>query len=653
MTHLIRVSAILRSHIRYNHLLFLAILIAGGATYWLALQLRFDFAVPPDWSKLALHRLPYVAFLKATLFFVLQAHVTNWRYVGLRDVPFMVLYALCYAAILYTVGKVYPAYVHHRGVIVIDAGLTLVAVGGIRVSARYFREIVMTALIRKNGPAYAKAIIVGAGDEGEMLLREIRRNPRFKLTVEAFFDNDPKKKGLSIQGVRVIGSVEDVSEYVSQAPVDVALLATPTATGEEMARIHNALRGLGLTIRTLPPLHELVHHRERLTQLRDISIADLLSRKEIHLNMEAVGDLLNDRVVLVTGAGGSIGSELCRQILQRRPSRLIAVDKSENNLFHVRRRLIAEMPSGWSTEVTPILADLRYSDHFMRALGTLRPEIVFHAAAHKHVGMQELNPLECFINNVGSTINIAKLSVQMGVERFLLISTDKAVNPTSVMGATKRVCEMYCQALGLLGPTVFIAVRFGNVLGSEGSVVPIFLEQIERGGPVTVTHPDATRYFITVSEAVSLVLQATATGVSGRVLMLEMGKPVRILDLAHQLIDLADKQDQIPIVFSGLGPGEKIFEELSCESDACRPTGHPKITEYKTQDVDPSFIERVEKIMSIASAEPERVDIIEELMRLAPEYRPERTTKVASSPVSGPVSNFDAASGSQRLRAVD
>jgi FlaA1/EpsC-like NDP-sugar epimerase len=354
-----------------------------------------------------------------------------------------------------------------------------------------------------------------------------------------------------------------------------------------MRRINSMLKALNIPVKTLPPLYEIVEKTPALTQLRDISITDLLGREEISIDTKQVHDLIHGRVVLVTGAGGSIGSELCRQVLARGPRKLLLLERSENNLFHIHRKLVAS-PLGDERPIVPLLCDVTHREDVHAVLQAHRPELVFHSAAHKHVAMQEYNPEECFKNNVGGTSVLVQACHEVGVERFLFISTDKAVNPSSVMGATKRACELYCQAFGDKSPTQFMSVRFGNVLASEGSVVQLFLEQIAEGGPVTVTHPEVRRYFMTIPEAVTLVLQATALGESGQIMVLDMGEPIKIVDLAHQLMYLAGKDDDdIPLQFTGLKPGEKLFEELRFDTEVWLKTAHEKIRILNQQVENP------------------------------------------------------------------
>jgi len=511
-----------------------------------------------------------------------------------------------------------------RGVIIIDFLLNLVLTGGLRMSARFVRESVLITRRKGEGTETLKAVIIGAGDAGEMLIREINRNPKSGFTVQAVFDDDPAKKGRSIHGIRVLGTVEDVKSFTLRKPVDAAIIAIPSANRAQMNRINAVLKELNVSVKTLPPLHEIVAKSPALTQLRDIDITDLLGREEIRIDTEQVYELVHDKVVLVTGAGGSIGSELCRQIFQRSPKKLLLLERSENSLFHVHRKLAALEFRGRLPTLVPLLCDVTDRETLLHLLKKYRPHLVFHSAAHKHVTMQEANAHECFKNNVGGIRALVGACHEAGVDRFLLISTDKAVNPTCVMGATKRICEMYCVAYSRTSRTKFMSVRFGNVLASEGSVVPIFLEQIAAGGPVTVTHPDVKRYFMTIPESVTLVLQAAALGESGQIMILDMGDPIKIVTLARQLINLSGKShDEVPIEFIGLKPGEKLFEELRCDNEVRIQTAHSKISIYN-EDLDAceEVVEKVDRAVETILHGAHDIDVRRIVQEIVPEYQP-------------------------------
>ena len=609
------------TYVRFNHLLFAAVFFLSAASFWLAYDLRFDFKVPPGFNAERILLLPYLAVFKLMAFYALKGHTTDWRYVGIQDLPRLVLHSLL-GSIALVMARVWSStLVVPKGVILIDFFLSLVFVGGARVGIRFVREYVHARLFRQGMGIEKRVVIVGAGDSGEMLVREIARKPESGLKVQALFDDDERKKGLSIHRVRVRGGVEDIPPFVRAHGVDTIIIAIPSANHKQMKRIFDITRHLGVTVKTLPAFHEIIEALDKLNQLRDINIADLLGREEVQIDSEQVSSLVSGKVIVVTGAGGSIGGELCKQILKRNPERLLLMERSENSLYQIHREL-AEI-SGWNEErLVPLLCDVRQEEPVNRHFECFRPHLVFHAGAHKHVPLQELNPVECFSNNVGGLHTLATASDRFGVSTFVLISTDKAVNPTSVMGATKRVGELYCQAWGRTSQTNFLSVRFGNVLASQGSAVPLFLDQITKGGPITITHPDMRRYFMTISEAVTLVLQAAALGKSGQILILEMGNPIRIVDMVNQLVQLTGREPGlIPIKYVGMRPGEKLFEELCSECEHLSPTGHTKIRAFDPPDENlGQFIPKIERRLRMieSSGDPDSVRLF--LGEVVPEF---------------------------------
>ncbi len=439
----------LGTRVSFNYVLFAAVFLLGAVSFWLSYEVRFDFHVPRMWITQRWLVLPYAAFLKVVVFYVLRGHSVSWRYVGLRDVPTLLLHcAICAAALAFL--PVFSSTVMvPRGVILIDFLMSIFLIGGLRIGLRYLREKIVVFLLEGQHVIEKQAVVIGAGDAGEMIIREIGRNPRSGFRVRAIFDDDKSKHGLHIHGVRVLGGVEKIPDYVEDRPTALAIVAMPSANRSQINRIYGILKTLNLSVKILPPLNETLEGLPKLTQLRDISITDLLGREEVHIDSEQVRQLIDGRVVLITGAGGSIGSELCRQALKRNPSVMILMDRAENSLFHIHRQL--ELWGG-KGRVIPLLCDITDQAHVDYAFSRFRPELVFHAAAYKHVPMQEFNPVECFKNNIGGTRTMAVASDKFGVSRFLLISTDKAVRPAGVMGATKRACEIYCQALSFVKP---------------------------------------------------------------------------------------------------------------------------------------------------------------------------------------------------------
>ena len=610
-------------YIQFNHVLFAAIFCLSALSFWLAYEFRFDFHVPGSFNAERLLLLPYVAAFKVFLFYVLRGHRANWRYIGLNDLPRLVAHCLLGSMALLLVPFVSTSLIVPRGVVLIDFFLSMVFIGGARISVRILREW-MRAFINRAGPAGERqAVVIGAGDAGEMIVRETARNPRSGYRVRALFDDDIDKVGLSIHGIKVVGRVDDVPLYAENNPVDMVIVAIPSANNKQMKRIYSVVKDLGLSVKTLPSLHEIIAGSSRLMQLRDIDITDLLGREEIRIDSEQIYGLISDKVVAVTGAGGSIGSELCRQILKRKPARLVLIERAESNLFHIDRELL-ELAKDGRDVVIPVLCDVTDEARVSYEFERFRPDLVFHAAAYKHVPMQELNPLECFRNNVGGTRTVVEAADRFGISRFLLISTDKAVNPISVMGASKRVCERYCQAYGRISRTRFLSVRFGNVLASEGSVVPVFMDQIARGGPVTITHPEMKRYFMTIPEAVTLVLQATAIGESSEILILEMGDPVKILDMAYQLMHLVGKSpEDVPVEFVGIRPGEKLSEEICFSEEVCRTTPHEKIKVFNRDEDSPKeIIDKIDRAIELVQRTTDPLRIREILKEIVPEYDP-------------------------------
>lgn len=420
------------------------------------------------------------------------------------------------------------------------------------------------------------ALIVGAGQAGSLLLKEIERMPRSPYRILGFVDDDPAKQGRFLHGVRVEGTVDQLREIVGRLAIEEVIIAIPSAEGKKLRAIVAQCKEAGVRFKTLPHLPDIINGKITVSQVKDVEISDLLGRESVVLDEEAIRYFLKGEKILVTGAAGSIGSEICRQVAKFGPEQLILLDHAETPLFHIHRELSASFPD---LTIMPIVGDVKNRDKVDALFGEFLPDVVFHAAAYKHVPMMESNQVEAVTNNIGGTKILADISHQFGVRNFVLISTDKAVNPTNVMGASKRVAEMYIQALAGKSRTRFTTVRFGNVLGSNGSVIPLFMEQIKKGGPVTVTDPKVIRYFMTIPEASQLVLQAACLGKGGEIFVLDMGEPVRIVDLAEELIRLSGlvPYEDIEIIFTGLRPGEKMFEELLVQGEGVLPTSHEKI----------------------------------------------------------------------------
>lgn len=460
-----------------------------------------------------------------------------------------------------------------RSALGIDWLLSLVLIGGSRFALRILAEQSMTA--RPHGRD-KRAIIIGAGDAGALVARELQKSSPINLTPVGFLDDDPAKQRHSIYGVKVIGVVNDLATAIDLHHVDEVIIAIPSAPGQLVRMVNDVCRLKGIVSRTMPGIYELIGGRVSVNRLREVDITDLLRREPVRVNDEAVGATLEGRRVLVTGAGGSIGRELCRQIARRNPAELVLLGHGENSIFEILLELGQDYPE---LSISPIIADVRNPERLDRVFKQHQPQIVFHAAAHKHVPLMEVNIVEAITNNVLGTQNAVQVALGRGVERFVLISTDKAVRPSSIYGATKRLAELIVLDAAHLSQRAFTVVRFGNVLGSRGSIIPIFKGQIASGGPVTITHPDMYRFFMTIPEAVYLVLQAASMETGGETFVLNMGEPVRILDLAEDLIRLSglEPHRDVEISFTGIRPGEKLTEELWEEGTPLTKTLHPDI----------------------------------------------------------------------------
>jgi FlaA1/EpsC-like NDP-sugar epimerase len=551
--------------------------IAAGA-YLLAFALRFDLTIPGRFLPLALVTLPLVVACKLVAYGSVGLFASSWRHLKMRDVEDLVRANLLGSAFF----LVAMEFLHGlpgfpRAVFLVDMVLCISGGGGVRYALRRERE-------RADRPALRRietlALIVGAGSAGIRLLEEIESRPRLGRAVVGFVDDDTSKRGVRLAGVPVLGGVDDLPALVAAHDVGEVLIAVPSATGAALRRIVQRCAEAGVRHRVLPTLGELVEGRVMFTQMREVKVDDLLAREPVQLDLPRIRQLVGGSVVLVTGAAGSIGSELCRQVAGHRPERLVLYDRHENGMYTLEMELRTRFPD---LAVEPVLGDVLLEDQLRTVFAQWRPALVFHAAAYKHVPMAERNVAEAVRNNIIGTRNVAQAAIAHGTQEFVLVSTDKAVRPTSVMGVTKRVAEMVVQGLHGRGCR-FVAVRFGNVLGSSGSVVPLFRDQIARGGPVTVTDPAVTRYFMTIPEASQLILQAAALGQGGEIFILEMGEPVRIVDLARHMIRLSgfEPDEDVEIVFTGLRPGEKLHEELVADEEQVTTTYHDRVKVLQT-----------------------------------------------------------------------
>jgi len=589
----------------------------------------------------------FVVIVKLMVFGYFRLYAGWWQYVSVQDL--IETFKASHISTAIILAGVYvcrvlgpsPGYGFIRNtvevpdtVLIIDWAGTIALVGGLRFLVRIIREG-----SRPVSPAgLTRVLIIGAGDVGEGVLRELYRLPVEKYHVVGFIDNDPRTRGIRIHGVPVLGGVADLAEVASKQNVEEVVIALPQPTRDELRRIIEVCKGRRLTFRIVPGVADLIEGRLDVRRLREVDINDLLGREPVQLDTENIGHFLAGKVVLVTGAGGSIGSELCRQVTAFRPDRLVLLEQAENNLFHIDRELRSAHPR---LPVVPVIADVCDRSRLQDIFRLHRPDVIFHAAAHKHVPMMELNPGEAIKNNVFGSKNVVDLAREFKADALVLISTDKAVNPTSVMGCTKRITEMYCQAVSSevdAGDTKFVVVRFGNVLGSAGSVVPIFREQIARGGPVTVTHPEMRRYFMTIPEATQLVIQAGTIGRTGQIMLLDMGEPVKIVDLARDMITLSGFRPDadVKVEFLGVRPGEKLFEELRTSGEDVLPTHHEKIFVWQSrgctrQEIEQA-LERLRAVSDGASAE----EVRQVLKEIVPEYEPSNHADRPSRPPAAP-----------------
>ncbi len=572
-----------------------------AASWWLAFHLRFDNVIPLKYSQLLDRTILLVLAIKLIVFVAFGFYNRWWRYVSIRDM-WAAARGVVVACLVADVTVYFVSPVHGfrlpRSIAVTDLLLTLAFVAGSRLLARTVVERPGLTMVARG----KEVLVVGAGDAGRLIVQEMQRSRMLNYTPIGFVDDDPRKRHTRIMGVRVLGTIDELARVLREHRPDEVLIAMPSVSGEVRRRIIEPAQQLRITVKTLPGLYELITGEVGLAgQIRPVSVADVLGREQVEVDFHEVAAYLEGHTVLVTGAGGSIGSELCRQIARVRPSRLILVDNAEGPLFEIERELVDER--GF-TAALPKLVDVKDRKALRREVfEKYRPTVVFHAAAYKHVAMLETHPLESVRNNVVGTRVLVELAAEFGVERFVFISTDKAVNPKTVMGQSKALCEWVVESFGHRRDvaTRFVAVRFGNVLNSSGSVIPIFNKQIERGGPVTVTHPEMTRYFMTIPEAVSLVVQAGGIGGRGQVFVLDMGEPVKILDLARNMIRLSGKEPRLPddpetsardvrIVFTGSRPGEKRHEELWSDDESVGATTHPKILRLSRPPVDPDWL---------------------------------------------------------------
>jgi FlaA1/EpsC-like NDP-sugar epimerase len=562
---------------------FLADVVVLCAAFFIAYLLRLEFSLNEYYLDNALNQLPFVVFVQFASLFLVGAYSILWRYVSLEDIKAFLKAAIISGVILILVRLLLSPERFIRwqvplSVILYDTGLAFGGLLGLRVLRRFLHEFSENKnfSLAKRTIKRKSTLFVGAGRIGATALKDILGRADSEFDIKGLVDDDKYKKGGSVSGIKVLGTTNDLARLVDELNIEQIVIAIDQAQGQDIRRILDICREISVKARIIPSLNEIAHGRVKISRVRDVEIEDLLGRDPIELDDKNLHEFLSEKVVLVTGAGGSIGSELVRQIAEYQPKQLLLVERAEFFMFQIERELAKDYQD---LNFVPLIADVADAARMREIFEKYKPEVVFHAAAHKHVPLMEQNPCEAIKNNVFATRLIGELAGEFATKDFVLISTDKAVNPTSIMGASKRIAEIVLQDLNRAFATNYMAVRFGNVLGSAGSVVPIFREQIRKGEPITVTHKDMTRYFMTIPEASQLVLQAGALGSGGEIFILDMGEPVKILSLAEDMIRLSGLKpyEDIDIEFSGVRAGEKLFEELEITGENLLKTKHPKI----------------------------------------------------------------------------
>jgi len=632
-----RIEHILTSTLLSRHRVLLTIganLLVSGVAYTVAMMLRFDLSIPASIERVFLRTLPAAILIQYAAFYAFKLTRGWWRYVGISDflnaIKAAVVGALGLATyvVLFHRPDVYP-----RSVIFLNALLVVGLSIGSRLIVRLMRQIPMD----RDPGRRKRLLIVGAGDTGEALLREIRQSARMNYQVVAFLDDAAEKRGAYINGVPVWGGIGTLPDTVKRLRINEIIVATPSASGPEMRSIIGHCRDAGVPFKVMPAMWEVLDGKPGIGSAREVNINDLLRRQPIELDLVAIGRFLRGKRVLITGAAGSIGSEIARQVIHHQAKSVVCLDHDENAMFYLERAL---GKAGERGQTSYRLGDITDSAYMEALFADTTPQVVFHAAAHKHVPVLEANPVEGVRNNLFGTETVAKLAGRFGTEAFVLISTDKAVNPSSVMGATKRTAELLVRCLP--GPTRYTSVRFGNVLGSQGSVVPVLKEQIAVGGPVTITHPEMRRYFMTIPEAVQLVIQASAMGKANEVFMLDMGELVKIVDLARDLIVLSGLRPEvdIDIVYTGVRPGEKLFEELYLEAEHAERTSHPKILVARHKPLDVSVFGALVEELRVAVDGHDGDHVLAILRQMVPEFAQHERERATLS-------------ASQRMRVLD
>ena len=587
-------------------------------------------SLKPDLIQNLILFIPSIIPFGLFVFWILGLYNRTLRFTSLLDAFAIFVAVTTFTAIKVLASFYFTDFAAIKSVLIIDWMQLVLLIGSLRIAPRALINVIEISPLRswlfsKSTSKTKRVMIIGAGQGGESIAREIKRNMNLPIEVVGFIDDADEKQGQIIHGIKVVGKTEKLDELCKNYDVDELIIAIPSASGNELRRIVKLCQNTNIRFKTLPGLQDLIAGKLVSLQLKDIAIEDLLRRAPSEINLAEIAAYITGKTLLVTGAGGSIGSEICRQILPFQPEKLLLLGHGENSIYTIHQELLRSPDLG-NTMLIPIITDVQDKEKIDIIFSSHRPDIVFHAAAHKHVPMMELNPEESVKNNVCGTYNVAEAAHKYHVERFVMISTDKAVNPTSVMGASKRTAEKIVKCFAKRSTTRFVAVRFGNVLGSRGSVIPMFKSQIERGGPITITHPNMIRYFMTIPEASKLVIQAGAYGKGGEVFILDMGEPVKILDLAEDLIRLAGLEvgKDIEIKFTGIRPGEKLYEELLTASEGITATKNKKIFIAKPEEVnEEELMMQVGKLKEAAFKANPR-EVIEAYKAIVPTFSPNR-----------------------------
>ena len=590
-------------------------LLAVAAAWLIAFWLRFNLELPEPYYEQALASVTWVVPLYAALFLASGLYRGIWRFASLPDLRRIAISvtigALAVPAVLFMLQLTVP-----RSVLVMSPALLIMIMGGSRLAYRSWKEHRLGALIPEDREP---VVVLGATDAAVGLIKELSRSAQWRVV--GVFDDDRAHHRLQIYGATVYGAISDLPAVQRRLNARHAIIAMPEANHNARRQAVETARSAGLQVLTVPSFDDLISGRVTVSQIRNVELDDLLGRDPVKLDTAGLREWLGARTVLVSGAGGSIGAELCRQVARYRPQRIVLLESSEFSLYTIEQEFLRQMPG---IAISPVIGDVKDAQRMQQLLATLKPTVIFHAAAYKHVPLMENeNAWQAVLNNVMGTRVLAEAAISNGVEKFVLISTDKAVNPTNVMGATKRMAELVCQSLQQRGGTRFVIVRFGNVLGSTGSVIPKFREQIAGGGPVTVTHPEITRFFMSIPEAVQLVMQAGLMGGNGEIFVLDMGEPVKIADLARDMIRLSgfDEKD-IKVVFTGLRPGEKLFEELLAADENSLPTPHPKLRIARARPAPAELLDQLAPWFARAAL-PDDATVRKELVQWVPEYQPQ------------------------------